>query len=41
MIFQSVGVFGLLNPSVTRDCGSLMIYVALGAVGDVESMRDP
>jgi len=41
MIYESLGLFGLSNPCVTCDTGSLMIYESLGAVWAVESMRDP
>jgi hypothetical protein len=41
MMYESLGLFGLSNPYVTRDNGSLMIYESLGAVCAVESMRLP
>jgi len=33
MIFDSLGVFGQSNPSITRDSISLMIYESLGLFG--------
>ena len=41
MIPVSLGAFGLSYPCVTRDSSWLMISVALGALGAVETMRHP
>jgi hypothetical protein len=38
MFYESLGLFGLSNPCVTRDSTSLMFYESLGAV---ESMGHP
>jgi hypothetical protein len=39
MISESLGVFALSNPYVTRASSSLIIYESLGAVSAVESVR--
>jgi len=39
IISESLGLFGLSNPCVTRDSTSLVFYESLGAVWAVESMR--
>jgi len=41
MISESLGLFGVSNPCVTRDISAFMISKYLGAVWAVESMRDP
>jgi len=41
MIYESQGLFGLSKPCVTRHTNSLIIYVSLGAVCAVESVRLP
>jgi len=41
MFSDTVGMFGLSNPSITRDSISLMIYESLGAVRAVESNDHP
>jgi hypothetical protein len=41
MIYESLGVFALSNPCITRASSSLMIYDSLGAVCPVESLRHP
>jgi len=41
MIFDTLVVVGMSNPSITRDSISLIIYESLGAVWPVESMRHP
>jgi hypothetical protein len=41
MISESLGMFGLSNPRVTRDSSSLMISESLGAVWAVELTRHP
>jgi len=41
MISESLGLFGLSNPRITRDSSSLMIYESRGAVWAVESTGHP
>jgi hypothetical protein len=41
MIFESLGLFGLSNPRVTRDSSSLMISESLWGVWAVQSRRQP
>jgi len=41
MIFESLGVFGQSNPSITHDSILLIIYESLGAVWVVESNYHP
>jgi hypothetical protein len=41
MIFDSLGVVWQSNPSIARDCISLMIYESLRAVWAVESNHHP
>jgi hypothetical protein len=40
MISESVGVFGVSTPFVTRDSSALMISESLGAVWATESLRN-
>jgi hypothetical protein len=41
IISESLGLFGVSNPCVTRDINALMISKSLGAVWAVESLRRP
>jgi len=40
MISESLWVFGVSDPCVTRDISVLMIYESLGAVCGVQSLRN-
>ena len=41
IIYESLGLFALSNPCVTRASSLLMIYESLGAVWAVAAMRHP
>jgi hypothetical protein len=41
MIFESLGLFGLSNPCVTRYSSLLIIFESLGAVWAVETICHP
>jgi hypothetical protein len=41
MIFESLGLFGLSNPCVTRYSSSLIIFESIGAGWAVETMCHP
>ena len=41
MIYESLGLFAMSNPCVSRDTSLLMIYESLRAVCAVESLPHP